>query len=164
NRRGALAAGGGARSEATRRRRARRRPRRPPPTPATSRPRRVRPRSTRARPTAASPPPRPSRTRRDPSREARPNNGRMLAVAVALAFVAGLITAISPCVLPVLPIVLAGGASGGRRRPFAIVAGLATCFLVSLLFAVWVLDRLGLPRTCSGTSPSVSSSSSRPRS
>ena len=70
----------------------------------------------------------------------------MLAVAVALAFVAGLITAISPCVLPVLPIVLAGGASGGRRRPFAIVAGLATCFLVSVLFAVWVLDRLGLPQ------------------
>ena len=31
---------------------------------------------------------------------------------------------VSPCVLPVLPILLAGGASGGRRRPYAIVAGL----------------------------------------
>ena len=47
-----------------------------------------------------------------------------MGVAIGLAFVAGLITAISPCVLPVLPIVLAGGASGGRRRPYAIIAGL----------------------------------------
>ncbi len=67
-------------------------------------------------------------------------------LAIGLAFVAGLITAISPCVLPVLPIVLAGGASGGRRRPYAIVAGLVTCFLVSVLFAVWILDQLGLPQ------------------
>jgi cytochrome c biogenesis protein CcdA/thiol-disulfide isomerase/thioredoxin len=67
-------------------------------------------------------------------------------VAIALAFVAGLITAISPCVLPVLPIVLAGGASGGRRRPYAIVAGMVTCFLVSILFAAWILDQLGLPQ------------------
>ncbi len=49
-----------------------------------------------------------------------------MGVAIGLAFVAGLITAISPCVLPVLPIVLAGGASGGRRRPYAIIAGLAS--------------------------------------
>ena len=69
-----------------------------------------------------------------------------MGVAIGLAFVAGLITAVSPCVLPVLPIVLAGGASGGRRRPYAIIAGLATCFLVSILFASWVLGKLGLPQ------------------
>src|SRR5437763_5645960 len=67
-------------------------------------------------------------------------------VLLGIAFLAGVITAISPCVLPVLPIVLAGGASGGRRRPFAIIAGLAVCFLVSILFAVWILDQLGLPQ------------------
>jgi cytochrome c biogenesis protein CcdA/thiol-disulfide isomerase/thioredoxin len=70
----------------------------------------------------------------------------MLLVAILLAFVAGLITAISPCVLPVLPIVLAGGGTGSRRRPYAIIAGLVTCFLVSVLFAAWVLDQLGLPK------------------
>jgi cytochrome c biogenesis protein CcdA/thiol-disulfide isomerase/thioredoxin len=69
-----------------------------------------------------------------------------MGVAIGLAFVAGLITAISPCVLPVLPIVLAGGASGGRRRPYAIIAGLVTTFLVSILFATWILDQLGLPQ------------------
>src|SRR5712692_5752412 len=66
-------------------------------------------------------------------------------VLIGIAFVAGVITAISPCVLPVLPIVLAGGASGGKRRPYAIIAGLVSCFLVSILFAVWILDQLGLP-------------------
>src|SRR5215208_2211785 len=69
-----------------------------------------------------------------------------MGVAIGLAFVAGLITAISPCVLPVLPIVLAGGASGGKRRPYAIIAGLVVCFLVSVLFATWILDQLGLPQ------------------
>src|SRR5215208_6246897 len=66
-------------------------------------------------------------------------------VLLGIAFLAGVITAISPCVLPVLPIVLAGGASGGRRRPYAIVAGLLTMFVVSILFAAWLLKKLGLP-------------------
>jgi cytochrome c biogenesis protein CcdA/thiol-disulfide isomerase/thioredoxin len=69
-----------------------------------------------------------------------------MAVAVALAFVAGLITAVSPCVLPVLPVVLGSGVGRHRRRPFAIVAGLASSFLASIVFAAWVLDRLGLPQ------------------
>jgi cytochrome c biogenesis protein CcdA/thiol-disulfide isomerase/thioredoxin len=69
-----------------------------------------------------------------------------MAVAIALALVAGLITAVSPCVLPVLPIVLGGGIGENRRRPYAIIAGLATCFLISIIFAAWVLDRLGLPQ------------------
>src|SRR5438094_162436 len=39
-----------------------------------------------------------------------------------VAFLAGVVTAISPCAYPVLPIVFAGGASGSRRRPYAIIA------------------------------------------
>ena len=35
---------------------------------------------------------------------------------------------------------------GSKRRPFAIVGGLATCFFVSILFASWMLDALGLPK------------------
>jgi cytochrome c biogenesis protein CcdA/thiol-disulfide isomerase/thioredoxin len=63
-----------------------------------------------------------------------------------IAFLAGIVTAISPCVYPVLPIVFAGGASGGRRRPYAIIAGLVVTFILSLLFVSWVLDELGLPK------------------
>jgi cytochrome c biogenesis protein CcdA/thiol-disulfide isomerase/thioredoxin len=69
-----------------------------------------------------------------------------MVVLLGIAFLAGVITAVSPCVLPVLPIVLAGGASGGRRRPYAIVAGLALSFALFTLFATWVLDQLGLPK------------------
>src|ERR671928_2066283 len=65
---------------------------------------------------------------------------------LVIGFLAGVVTAISPCVLPVLPIVFAGGASGGRRRPYAIIAGLVTTFVVSLLALTWILDQLGLPK------------------
>ena len=65
-------------------------------------------------------------------------------VLLGIGLVAGLVTAISPCVLPVLPVLLAGGASG--RRPLRIVAGLVASFVVFTLFASWLLDRLGLPQ------------------
>src|SRR5437667_3918435 len=64
---------------------------------------------------------------------------------LVIGFLAGVVTAISPCVLPVLPILLAGGASGGRRRPYAIIAGLVLSFTVFTLTAAWIIDRLGLP-------------------
>src|SRR6266571_4384980 len=64
----------------------------------------------------------------------------------ATAVLAGIVTAISPCAYPVLPIVFAGGASGGRRRPYAIIGGLVTTFVVSLLALTWILDQLGLPQ------------------
>ncbi len=65
-------------------------------------------------------------------------------ILIAIGFVAGIVTALSPCVLPVLPIVLAGGATG--RRPLAIVAGIVLSFTVFTLFAAWLLDLLGLPQ------------------
>ena len=52
----------------------------------------------------------------------RRNEERTMLLLLAIGFVAGVVTALSPCVLPVLPIVLAGGATG--RRPLAIVAGI----------------------------------------
>src|SRR5262245_35807771 len=64
-------------------------------------------------------------------------------VLLGIGFLAGLVTAISPCVLPVLPILLAGGASG--RSPFRIVSGLVASFVVFTLFATWLLTSLGLP-------------------
>jgi cytochrome c biogenesis protein CcdA/thiol-disulfide isomerase/thioredoxin len=71
---------------------------------------------------------------------------RAVIVLLPVAFLAGVITAVSPCVLPVLPIVLAGGADGGRRRPYAIVAGLVVSFTVFTLSASALLSALGLPQ------------------
>jgi cytochrome c biogenesis protein CcdA/thiol-disulfide isomerase/thioredoxin len=65
-------------------------------------------------------------------------------VLVLIGLVAGLATALSPCVLPVLPILLAGGASG--RKPFRIIAGLVLSFTAFTLFASWLLGKLGLPQ------------------
>jgi cytochrome c biogenesis protein CcdA/thiol-disulfide isomerase/thioredoxin len=66
-------------------------------------------------------------------------------VLIGIGLAAGFITAISPCVLPVLPIIFAGGATGGRRKPFAIIAGLVLSFSAFTLFGVWFLRTLGLP-------------------
>jgi cytochrome c biogenesis protein CcdA/thiol-disulfide isomerase/thioredoxin len=63
---------------------------------------------------------------------------------LGIGFVAGVVTAVSPCVLPVLPILLAGGAAG--RKPLRIVAGLVASFSVFTLFAAWILGKLGLPQ------------------
>ena len=62
---------------------------------------------------------------------------------LGLAVGAGVITAISPCVFPVLPILFAGGAS---RRPLPIIAGLVASFATFTLFATWILKQLGLPQ------------------
>src|SRR5215212_3519184 len=64
-----------------------------------------------------------------------------------IAFGAGIITAVSPCVFPVLPILFAGGAAGdGRRRPYAIIAGLVASFATFTLVATWLLKQLHLPQ------------------
>ena len=67
-------------------------------------------------------------------------------VLLGIGFVAGVITAVSPCILPVLPIVLAGGASGSGRRPLAIIAGLVVSFTVFTLAAASILSAFGLPQ------------------
>jgi cytochrome c biogenesis protein CcdA/thiol-disulfide isomerase/thioredoxin len=65
---------------------------------------------------------------------------------LAVAFLAGLITSLSPCVLPVLPILLASGATGGGRRPYVLVAGLVASFVAVTLAGAALLDALGLPQ------------------
>lgn len=67
-----------------------------------------------------------------------------MALLLGIGLLAGIVTAISPCVLPVLPILLAGGAAG--RSPLRVIAGLVASFTVFTLFATWILDQLGLPQ------------------
>src|SRR3954465_12815748 len=64
---------------------------------------------------------------------------------IAFALLAGAATAVSPCVLPVLPIVLTAGATGGSRRPLGIVTGLAVSFTFATVALVYVISALGLP-------------------
>ncbi|HEY6550017.1 MAG TPA: redoxin domain-containing protein, partial [Solirubrobacterales bacterium] len=68
-----------------------------------------------------------------------------MALLMLFGFVAGAGTALSPCVLPVLPIALSAGATGGRRRPLGIVVGLAVSFTFATVGLVYVISALGLP-------------------
>src|SRR5213078_4185117 len=64
---------------------------------------------------------------------------------ILFAFVAGVGTALSPCVLPVLPLALGAGVTGGRRRPLGVVTGLAISFTFVTVAFVYVIHWLGLP-------------------
>jgi cytochrome c biogenesis protein CcdA/thiol-disulfide isomerase/thioredoxin len=68
-----------------------------------------------------------------------------MALLILFAFIAGIGTALSPCVLPVLPIALSAGATGGTRRPLGIVTGLALSFTFVTVAFVYVIHALGLP-------------------
>ncbi len=51
------------------------------------------------------------------------------APSIILVFVAGLVTILKPCCLPLVPVVMSGSA-GGRFRPFAIVSGMTLSFTI----------------------------------
>jgi cytochrome c biogenesis protein CcdA/thiol-disulfide isomerase/thioredoxin len=65
-------------------------------------------------------------------------------VLLTFAFLAGVGTALSPCVLPVLPALLSAGGVGGRRRPLGIVLGLSITFTVTIVGLAKVVDGVGL--------------------
>src|SRR5512142_904352 len=60
------------------------------------------------------------------------------------ALIAGAGTAITPCVLPVLPALLSASALGGRRRPLGIVIGLATTFTIAIVALAQLVKGVGL--------------------
>lgn len=63
---------------------------------------------------------------------------------LALAFLAGLLSVINPCVLPLIPIVLAGAASEHRFGPLALAGGLALSFTAIGLFVAIVGFSIGI--------------------
>ena len=67
-----------------------------------------------------------------------------MALLMLFALVAGAGTALSPCVLPVLPALLSAGVTGGRRRPVGIALGLAATFTVTIVGLASVIDGVGL--------------------
>jgi cytochrome c biogenesis protein CcdA/thiol-disulfide isomerase/thioredoxin len=63
---------------------------------------------------------------------------------LGFAVLAGAGTALSPCVLPVLPALLSAGGIGGRRRPLGVVLGLSITFAVTIVGIAKVADGVGL--------------------
>ena len=60
------------------------------------------------------------------------------------AVIAGAGTAITPCVLPVVPALLASSATGGRRRPIGIGVGLAVTFTIAIVLLAQLVKGVGL--------------------
>ncbi len=68
-----------------------------------------------------------------------------MAILIAFAFLSGVITILSPCILPVLPILLSGGVSGGRARPFGVITGFVVSFTVFTLALSTIVQALHIP-------------------
>src|SRR3990172_6778468 len=64
---------------------------------------------------------------------------------ILFAFLAGILTILSPCILPILPVVLAGSVGEGKRRPFGIVTGFVISFTVFTLFLTTIVKATGIP-------------------
>ena len=63
---------------------------------------------------------------------------------LTFAFLAGAATAITPCVLPVLPALLSASGTGGRRRPAGIVTGLTLTHVITIVGVASVVDGVGV--------------------
>lgn len=64
---------------------------------------------------------------------------------VPIAFISGVLTVFSPCVLPILPIILASGVEGKVWRIRGVIVGLIISFTVITLILSAVVSALGVP-------------------
>ena len=66
-------------------------------------------------------------------------------ILILFAFLAGIVTILSPCILPVLPIILSGTADlSGKKRPLGIVVGFVASFTFFTLFLSSIVSLTGL--------------------
>lgn len=64
---------------------------------------------------------------------------------IPIAFISGVLTVFSPCVLPILPIVLASGVDGRLMRIRGVIVGLVVSFTVITLSFSAIVRLLGIP-------------------
>jgi cytochrome c biogenesis protein CcdA/thiol-disulfide isomerase/thioredoxin len=65
-------------------------------------------------------------------------------ILILFSLLSGLVTVLSPCVLPVLPIVLSSSAASGKRRPLGVISGLIISFSLFTLAISQIVQWLGL--------------------
>lgn len=66
-------------------------------------------------------------------------------ILLVFAFLAGLFTVLSPCILPILPAILSAGAMGGRKRPLGIILGLILSFSFFTLTLTAIVQATQIP-------------------
>jgi cytochrome c biogenesis protein CcdA/thiol-disulfide isomerase/thioredoxin len=67
-----------------------------------------------------------------------------MAILVLFAFLGGIVTILSPCILPILPVFLSGGIGGKKSRPLGIVSGFIASFSVFTLTLTGIVQATGL--------------------
>ncbi|MDD5241981.1 MAG: cytochrome c biogenesis protein DipZ [Sulfuricella sp.] len=67
-----------------------------------------------------------------------------MVIDIGLAFLEGLALIVSPCILPVLPLVLAASVEGGKRRPYGIIIGFVLAFSLFAIVARKLVSLLGI--------------------
>lgn len=60
------------------------------------------------------------------------------------ALLSGIVTILSPCILPILPIVLSGSLTGNKSRPLGIVAGFIVSFTFFTLLLTSIVKAIGI--------------------
>ena len=63
---------------------------------------------------------------------------------LGFAFLAGVATIFAPCILPILPVVLSAGVTGGKRRPLGVIIGLVLSFSFFTLTLSYLSSSFGL--------------------
>jgi cytochrome c biogenesis protein CcdA/thiol-disulfide isomerase/thioredoxin len=62
----------------------------------------------------------------------------------ALAFIEGLALILSPCILPILPLILSTSIDGGKSRPIGITTGFIVSFCLFAFFSRWLILTTGI--------------------
>lgn len=64
---------------------------------------------------------------------------------IAFALLAGLVTVLSPCILPLLPIILSSTAESGKQKPLGVVVGFVLSFTFFTLFLSSLVQLFNFP-------------------
>lgn len=63
---------------------------------------------------------------------------------IAFAFLAGIVTVLSPCILPLLPIILSSADGSGKQKPLGVVIGFVASFTFFTLFLSTIVRLSGI--------------------
>ncbi|NCN03767.1 MAG: cytochrome c biogenesis protein CcdA [Candidatus Pacebacteria bacterium] len=65
-------------------------------------------------------------------------------ILIAFAFIAGVVTILSPCILPVLPFILSSSSDSDKRKPLGVVLGFVLSFTFFTLFLTSIVRLTGV--------------------
>ncbi len=63
---------------------------------------------------------------------------------IGLSFLEGLALIASPCILPILPLMLGASVDGGKKRPFGIITGFVIAFTAFAMLSRQIVNSLGI--------------------